>query len=57
MICESYIKANKKFLKSYNPSKLLTHIMSLDTNNLYRHSTLHLLLTEIIHWVNPKNLI
>ena len=54
MICESYIKANKKFLKSYNPSKLLTHIMSLDTNNLYGHSTLHLLLTEIIHWVNPK---
>ena len=57
MICESYIKANKKFLKSYNPSKLSTHIISLDAKNLYRHSILHLLLTEIIHWVNPKNLI
>ena len=46
--------ANNKFLKSYDPNKPSTHIVYLIANNLCRHSMVHLLLTELPNWANPK---
>ena len=40
MICKDHSKTNNKFLKSYNPSKLSTHIMYLGANNLHGHPIL-----------------
>ena len=37
-ISNSYIKANNKYLKSYDPKKELRHIIYLDTNNLYSYA-------------------
>ena len=55
MICKGYAEANNQLLKSYDANKPTTHIKYLDTNNLYRHSMMQLLLTEILDWVDPKN--
>ena len=57
MICKDHSKTNNKFLKSYNPSKLLTHIMYLGANNLHGHPILQPLPAEILDWINPKTLI
>ena len=54
MIGKTYAEANKKFLKSYDANKLTSYLMYLDTNNLYGHSMIQLLPTEILDWVNPK---
>ena len=37
-IFNNYIKANNKYLKSYDPKKELRHIIYLDTNNLYSYA-------------------
>ena len=55
MICKSYPEANNKLLKSYNSNKPTTHIIYLNANNLYEHSMIQLLPTEILDWVNPND--
>ena len=37
-ISNSYIKANNKYLKSYDPKEELRHIIYLDTSNLYSYA-------------------
>ena len=54
MFCKGHNKANNKFLKSYDPSKPSTHIAYLQVNNLSRRCMVHLILTKIPNWVNPK---
>ena len=54
MFCKGHNKANNKFLKSYDPSKPSTHIAYLHVNNLSRRCMVHLILTKIPNWVNPK---
>ena len=55
MICKNYAEANNKFLKSYDANKCTWYIIYLDANNLYGHSMMQLLSTEILDWVNPKD--
>ena len=55
MIFKGYAKANNKFLKSYDANKPTSYIIYLDANNLYGHSIMHILPTEILDWVNPKD--
>ena len=57
MFCNGYIKANNKFLKSYNSSKPLIYIVYLDVNNLYGHSMMELVPIEIIAGVSQKILV
>ena len=47
-------ETNNKFLKSYNANKRISYIKYLDANNLYEHSMMQLLPTEILHWVSPN---
>ena len=55
MICKGYAEANNKFLKSYNANKPIPYIICLDANNLYGHTMMQILPTEILDWVNPKD--
>ena len=55
MICKGYAEANSKFLKSFDANKPTSCIIYLDANNLYRHSMMKLLPTEILDWDNPKD--
>ena len=55
IICRGHSETNNKFLKSYDPSNPSKNIMYLDANNLYEHSMMQLLPTEIFDWVIPKN--
>ena len=54
MICKGYAENNNKFLKSHDSYKPTSHIMYLDTDNLYGHSMMQLMPTEMLNWVNPK---
>ena len=54
MNCKGYAESNDKCLKSYNSNKPTSYIIYLDANNLYGHSMVQLLLTEILDWVNLK---
>ena len=38
MICKGYAENNNKFLKSHDSYEPTSHIMYLDTDNLYGHS-------------------
>ena len=55
MVCEGYAEANNKFLKSYDTNKPTSYIVYLDANNIFGHSKIQLLPTEIFDWVNPKD--
>ena len=55
MIYKDYSEANKKFLKLYDANMFTSYIIYLDVNNLYGHSMMQLLLTQILDWVNPKD--
>ena len=55
MICNGNAEANSKFLKSFGANKPTSYIMYLEANNLYRHSMIQLLPTEILDWDNPKD--
>ena len=54
MNCKGYAESNDKFLKSYNSNKPASYIIYLDANNLYGHSMVQLLPTEILDWVDLK---
>ena len=55
MIFKGYAEANNKFLKSFDADKPTSHITYLDANNLYGHSTMQLLPTKLLDWINPKD--
>ena len=57
MICKGYAEANIKFMKSYDSNKPTSYIVYLDANNLYGHSMMKLLSTEILDWVIQEILI
>ena len=49
MICKSYSKANKFFLKkSHNTRKSSTYFIFFNANNLYRHYIMQYLTDEFI---------
>ena len=53
MICKSYSKANKIFLKkSHNTRKSSTYFIFFNANNLYRHYIMQYLTDEFIDWIN-----
>ena len=54
MICKWYAEASNEFPKSYIANKPTPYIIYLDANDLYGHSMMQLLPTEIF-WVNPKD--
>ena len=49
-----YSKANKTYLKSYDPKKELKHIIYLDANNLYVCAMSKFLSTCGFKWLDPK---
>ena len=55
MIFKGCDEANNKFLKLYRANKPILYIIYLDANNLYKHSPMQLLPTEIHDWINPKD--
>ena len=57
MICKSYSKANKFFLKkSHNNSKSSTYFICFNANNLYRHSIMQYLTDEFLDWINLEKI-
>ena len=42
MICKSYAEANYNFLKSYVTNKPTSYVLFLNTNSLYKHSTMRI---------------
>ena len=52
---KEYAEVSNKFSKSYYAKKLTSYIKYLDANNLYKHSTIKLLPTQIPDWANPKD--
>ena len=55
MIFKGYAEARNKFLKSYDAIKPALYIIYLNVHNLYGHSMMQLLPTEILGCVNPKD--
>ena len=55
IIWKDYAEANNKFVKSCNCKKPSSYVIYLDTNNLYGHSIMQFLPTEILNWVNSKD--
>ena len=53
-ISNSYIKANNKYLKSYDPKEELRHIIYLDTSNLYSYAMPKFFWTSEFKWIDPK---
>ena len=53
--CKEYAEVSNKFSKSYYAKKPTSYIFYLDANNLYKHSTMKLLPTQITDWANPKD--
>ena len=53
-ISNRYIKANNKYLKSYDPKQESKHIIYLDANNLYGYVMSKLLPTSEFKWIDPK---
>ena len=51
---KEYTEISNKFSKFYYAKKLTSYIIYLDANNLYKHSMIKLLLTQIPDWANPK---
>ena len=54
MIFKVYAETNNKFVKSYDPNKLTSYIMHLDTNNFYGLSVMQLLSCEIFNGLIQK---
>ena len=55
MICTGYAEVNHTFLKSFDSNKPTSYVTYLDTNNLYGHSMMKFLPTEILDWGNPND--
>ena len=53
-ISNRYIKANNKYLKSYNPKQESKHITYLDANNLHRYAKSKFLPTSRFKEIDPK---
>ena len=53
-ISNRYIKAKKKYLKSYDPKQESKHITYLDENNLYGYAMSKFLPTGGFRWIDPK---
>ena len=53
LIFLTYSKANKKYLKSYNPKQESKHTY-LDTNNLDSYAIFKFLLTSAFKRIDPK---
>ena len=51
MICKGYAKQKIKF---YDANKPTSYSICLDGNNLYGHSMIQLLTTEILDCINSK---
>ena len=51
MICKGYAKQKIKF---YDANKPTSYSICFDGNNLYGHSMIQLLTTEILDCINPK---
>ena len=57
MMRKGYAEANNKFLKWHDANnKPTSYIIYLDVSNLYEHSMMQPLSTEILDWVNQKDL-
>ena len=54
MTLKGYHEANNGLLELYDPSKPKSWIIEVDANNLYGHSMIKPLPTEILDWVNQK---
>ena len=52
---KEYAEVSNKFSKSYYAKKSTSYIIYLDANNLYKHSTMKLLPTQIPDRANPKD--
>ena len=57
IICKSCREVNNKLLKPNDPSKPSTIDVCLNANNLYGHSIMQLLATEILDWANHKKVV
>ena len=55
MTFKEYAEVSNKFSKSYYAKKSTSYTIYLDANNLYKHSTLKLFLTQIPDRANPKD--
>ena len=55
-IWKDYTEAKNKFLKLYDANKPSSYIICLDANKLYGIFMMQLLPTEMLDWVNPKDL-
>ena len=53
-ISNRYIKANNKYLKSYDPKQQSKHIIYLDANNLDGYAMPKFLPTSGFKWTDPK---
>ena len=53
-ISNRYSKANKKYLKSYDPKQKSKHIIYLDTNNLNGYSMSKFLPISGFKWIDPE---
>ena len=53
-ISNRYIKANNKYLKSYDPKQESKHIKYLDAINLYGYEMFKFLPTSGFQWIDPK---
>ena len=53
-ISKRYSKANKKYLKSYDPKQESKHIIHFDTNNLYGDAMSKFLLRGGFKWIDSK---
>ena len=52
-ISNRHSKANKKYLKSYDPKQVSKHIIYLDANNLYGYAMSKFLPTSGFTWISP----
>ena len=52
---KEYVEVTNKFSKSYCAKKSTSYIIYLDVNNLCKHSTMKLFLTQIPDRANPKD--
>ena len=53
-ISNTYIKANNKYLKSYDPKQESKHIIYLDTNSLHGYAMSKILPTSGFKWIDAE---
>ena len=56
-ISKRYTKANKKYLKYYDPKQELNYIIYLDANNLYGYVMSKFFPTSGLKCIDPKEVI